>query len=97
MKLTKTQLRVLRLRFAIDLPEKVDTTAKETLETIGDELGFSHTFVKKLEETALDRLGIPMNDVLYNRRKVRDFISKIDSNSLSLHYHNKEQDGPETL
>ena len=68
---------ILRLRFAIDRPKKSQTTAKETLETVGLEVGVSHNRVKVIESEALEKLGIPMSDVYYNRNQVREIIEKI--------------------
>ena len=49
--------KILRLRFAIDRPKKAQTTAKETLETVGLEVGVSHNRVKVIESQALEKLG----------------------------------------
>ena len=68
---------ILRLRFAIDRPKKSQTTAKETLETVGLEVGVSHNRIKVLESEALEMLGIPLSDVYYNRNQVREIIEKI--------------------
>ena len=69
--------KILRLRFAIDRPKKSQTTAKETLETVGLEVGVSHNRVKVIESEALEKLGIPLSDVYYNRNQVREIIEKI--------------------
>ena len=68
---------ILRLRFAIDRPKKSQTTAKETLETVGLEVGVSHNRIKVIESEALEKLGIPLSDVYYNRNQVREIIEKI--------------------
>jgi len=67
----------LRLRFALDLPKATQTTAKETLHTVGVELGLSHTRIQKIETAALNKLGISQHDVLYNRNQVREKLEKI--------------------
>ena len=69
--------KILRLRFAIDRPKKAQTTAKETLETVGEEIGVSHNRVKIIESQALEKLGIPMSDVYYNRNQVREIIKNL--------------------
>ena len=68
---------ILRLRFAIDRPKKSQTTAKEPLETVGLEVGVSHNRIKVIESEALEKLGIPLSDVYYNRNQVREIIEKI--------------------
>jgi len=75
--LSDREKQILRLRFAIDRPKKSQTTAKETLETVGLEVGVSHNRVKVIESEALEKLGIPMSDVYYNRNQVREIIEKI--------------------
>ena len=75
--LSDREKQILRLRFAIDRPKRAQTTAKETLETVGLEVGVSHNRVKVIESEALEKLGIPMSDVYYNRNQVREIIEKI--------------------
>ena len=75
--LSDREKQILRLRFAIDRPKKSQTTAKETLETVGLEVGVSHNRVKVIESEALEKLGIPLSDVYYNRNQVREIIEKI--------------------
>ena len=65
------------MRFAVDKPQTVQYTAKETLETIGQEIGISHNRVAVLENRALDKLGISISDVHYNRNQVLKIIEKI--------------------
>ena len=77
MILSERERKILRLRFAIDKPEKVQYTAKETLQNVGYELGISHNRVKILEERALKKLNIQMSDVLYNRNDVLKVIEKL--------------------
>lgn len=75
--LSDREKKILRLRFAIDRPKKAQTTAKETLETVGEEIGVSHNRVKVIESEALEKLGIPMSDVYYNRNQVREIIEAL--------------------
>tara|TARA_B100001939_G_C16895701_1_gene597476 strand:- start:98 stop:334 length:237 start_codon:yes stop_codon:yes gene_type:complete len=75
--LTSNERQILRMRFAVDKPKKVQYTAKETLHTIGQEMGISHNRVKVLEHRALDKLGISVSDVHYNRNKVLKIIEEI--------------------
>ena len=77
MDLTEKERKILRLRFAVDKPIKVQYTAKETLHNVGDELGISHNRVKVLEERALKKLNIPMYDVIYNRNDVLKVIEQL--------------------
>ena len=77
MILTKKERKVLRLRYALDLPTKTQTTAKETLETVGAEIGLSHTRIQKIEDSALIKLGISKSQVLYQRNEVRKLIENI--------------------
>ena len=75
--LSEREKQILRLRFAIDRPKKAQTTAKETLETVGLEVGVSHNRVKIIESQALEKLGIPMSDVYYKRNQVRKIIEAL--------------------
>ena len=75
--LSDREKQILRLRFAIDRPKKSQTTAKETLETVGLEVGVSHNRVKVIESEALEKLGIPMSDVYYKRNQVRKIIEAL--------------------
>ncbi len=75
--LSEREKKILRLRFAIDRPKRAQTTAKETLETVGQEVGVSHNRVKVIESEALEKLGIPMSDVYYKRNQVREIIKNI--------------------
>jgi len=75
--LSEREKQILRLRFAIDRPKRAQTTAKETLETVGLEVGVSHNRVKVIESEALEKLGIPMSDVYYKRNQVREIIENI--------------------
>ena len=75
--LSEREKQILRLRFAIDRPKKAQTTAKATLETVGLEVGVSHNRIKVIESEALEKLGIPLSDVYYNRNQVREIIEKI--------------------
>ena len=43
----------------------------------GLEVGVSHNRVKVIESEALEKLGIPLSDVYYNRNQVREIIEKI--------------------
>ena len=74
--LTPNEIKVLRLRFAIDLPETQDTTAKETLKTIGKEMGFSYTCAQFVEQAGLKKLGVSSRDAIYNRKKVRKLVEE---------------------
>lgn len=76
-RLNFNEKKVLRLRFALDKPKKVQYTAKETLHTIGEEIGLSHNRVRDIETEALEKLGISISDVLYNRNEVLKIIEKI--------------------
>ena len=75
--LSEREKQILRLRFAIDRPKKSQTTAKETLETVGLEVGVSHNRVKIIESQAREKLGIPMSDVYYKRNQVRKIIEAL--------------------
>ena len=75
--LSEREKQILRLRFAIDRPKRAQTTAKETLETVGLEVGVSHNRVKIIESQALEKLGIPMSDVYYKRNQVRKIIEAL--------------------
>ena len=75
--LSDREKQILRLRFAIDRPKRAQTTAKETLETVGLEVGVSHNRVKIIESQALEKLGIPMSDVYYKRNQVRKIIEAL--------------------
>ena len=75
--LSEREKQILRLRFAIDRPKKAQTTAKETLETVGLEVGVSHNRVKIIESQALEKRGIPMSDVYYKRNQVRKIIEAL--------------------
>lgn len=77
MNLTERERKILRLRFAVEKPKKVQYTAKETLHNVGYELGISHNRVKILEERALRKLNIPMSDVMYNRNDVLKVIEQL--------------------
>jgi DNA-directed RNA polymerase sigma subunit (sigma70/sigma32) len=77
MKLTPNERKVLRMRFALERPVHVQTSAKETLQTIGDDIGVSITCIQKIEKRALKKLQISNSDYLYRRNEVLKIVEKI--------------------
>ena len=74
LELTDTEKKVLRLRYVLDITEKVDSTAKESLANIGKELGFSHYRASVLEQRAYLKLGITEPQTAYERNHIREII-----------------------
>ena len=77
IKLTPNERKVLRMRLAIERPVHAQTSAKETLKTIGDDIGVSITCIQKIEKRALKKLQISYSDYLYRRNEVLKIVEKI--------------------
>ena len=76
-KLTPNERKVLRMRLAIERPVQAQTSAKETLKTIGEEMGVSYTCIQHIEKAALKKLQISNSDYLYRRNEVLKIVEKI--------------------
>ena len=77
MKLTPNERKVLRMRVALERPVHGQSSAKETLQTIGDDIGVSITCIQKIEKRALKKLKISNSDYLYRRNDVLKIVEKI--------------------
>ena len=76
--LSKRELKVLRLRFGIDVPQKTETLAKETYKNIATEIDLSYERIRQIEAKAFRKLGFPYPEwKAENRNKIKRLIMRL--------------------